>query len=340
MANYLPSVLLKAQAKIDASMQAPEFRYKMTPAFEVAKQNSNFLIPNYEALKTSDSRAVETYIINRSSRSAGSARAYDHSGVNGDTTAVSLTWATYTDKFKLSLKQGDRNIFDNAELLAKQYMNAFINIHNAIGTAAQDYLSTNKNQVELTSPKGATWNDTNNAYVISAADSNRFAQRVKSIMRQDNYNTNTFDVIADPTQYADLEYIANQGTGNSTNWGFQYNGLNIAESTEITVPDNFTGAAFVMPAGTFGVLPWIPKKNREGWGDMESYVGGYGTIVDPISGLTMAVHGYAERADNDTTGSEVQDVNYEFEVSIDLAFLSAPLSTSDASVINLFLQGA
>lgn len=341
MANYAASLKQKAQLRLNEMMQQPEFRYKSNPALMLALKNSGITLPAYNDYlngKSSDQRDVETLMLIRTAVAVGSARAADHSGALGDSMNTALTWATFSRVFKYTLKQEDRNQFNATEIFAKQLYNSFIDINNAIGTAAQTFLSTNKNQVPVTGVKGATWDATAKAYVIDAVDQERYIQKIKSIMRQDYFNGN-YDVVADSLKYQDLEHYAAQGAGNETNYGYQYSGLNIAESTEMDVPDGYNGGAYIMPVGTFAALPWIPKKNVEGWGSYTSALGGFGTIADPISGLTMAFHQYAERADNDEVGSETQDVNFQCEVSIDLGFTTAPISKANKSVINLTAQG-
>jgi len=150
-----------------------------------------------------------------------------------------------------------------------------------------------------------------------------------------NYYTGEIDVIADPIAYANAEYQSAQGAGNATNSGFQFNGMNIVLSNELA-DATYVGADVVlaMQRGSFGLIPWIPKQNREGFGDYNSYVGGFGVINDPWGlGLTFAVHGYSNRADTSASNGNAQDVLMEFEVSLDLASAVAPLSTATETPI-------
>ena len=74
--------------------------------------------------------------------------------------------------------------------------------------------------------------------------------------------------------------------------------------------------------------------NRQGFGDTFTNGGAYRTIADPLgSGLTFAVHEYATGADNESNGAETQDIDIEVEVSIDLAPVKAPTSTSNLTPI-------
>jgi len=307
-------------------------RMKPWAGLTTALKNTEMIIPSHQTLRTREDRSVSAYVLARTSRSAGTARSATHAGNRGDSFEVALTWATYTDKFSISLKQMDNNIFAFDEAFAQQILNASINLHEAIETGAINHLMTARSTGSNTL-KGATFNATPDAVEVSLANSDRFWQIIKSTMRQ-NYFTGALDVIADSIKYMDAERLGAQGTGNSTNQGYQFQGLNIIESVELTDADYANGCALVMPSGSFGVLPWIPKQNRTGWGDFNSYVGGYGSIADPLgTGLEFAVHGYAARNDASASNGDVQDVLLEFELSVDLAFQTSPLSTAGRSVV-------
>ena len=92
-----------------------------------------------------------------------------------------------------------------------------------------------------------------------------------------------------------------QGAQNATaNLTIQFDNMDITMTNEV-IDASYTsnnGTALAMPAGTFAALPWIPKQNREGMGDYDSYVGGWGTFPDPF-GLTVT--------DLDANGKAVQN---------------------------------
>jgi hypothetical protein len=90
------------------------------------------------------------------------------------------------------------------------------------------------------------------------------------------------------------------------------------------------------PTGTVGALNWIPRQNRQGWGDYNSYVGGYGTFQ--FLGYTFAVHGYASRQDTSATNGDAQDVTMEFEVSLDSSYNKAPLNYTTGRTDSVVIQ--
>lgn len=332
MANFTPSNLLTAQVLLADKYKAPEMRMKVTPALKMGLNNQNILIPSAQVIKTRDDRAVKAYLLSRSSRAAGSGRVHNHAGSRGDSIEQTLTWATYSDKFSISIKQLDNNIFGFNETFAQQIENAMMNIIISAETYAVGQLQTNRSQVNLATA-GGTWDATNDVFEI--AGTTQFFQKLSSMMRQNKYNANQFDVITNSDAQIVAEYLAAQGAGNQVNSQFQLGAFTIAESIELSDSNySSTSIALCMPKGSYAALPWIPKQNREGYGNYNSYSGGYGSMQDPWGlGITFAVHGYEDRADTSASNGDEQDNLLEFELSVDLAFPTSPLSTANESVV-------
>lgn len=333
MPNFSPSNLVKAQAIMKDKFPLQEMRSKQSASLAVALKNTDVLIPSHQVLRTREDRTVEANIMARTVRTPGSARAANHTGARGDSFTKALAWNTFSDTFSLSIKQMDNNVFSFDEALANEIRNSAINLHEAIETAGIAYLMTNRSQVSA-ALKGATFNATTDAIEIAAGSKSQFYQIAKSAMRQNKYK-GTFDVIADPLTYINAEFYLNQGNANSVNTGFQFAGLNIVESIELADADYANGCGFIMPEGTFGVLPWIPKQNRMGWGDSEfNNVGMFGSIADPMgTGMDLALSVYAQRADTSASNGNVQDVVLQFELSVDIGWVHAPLSVATESCI-------
>ena len=321
MANFDVSNLLTAQQILRDKYKSAELRMKPAPAFQMLSANDEFIV-GVESLKTRDDRATELHYITRTKRAAGSAREHDHTGTIDDTAKVTPTWTTKSDKFAISLKLLDKNIFDFNMVLANKFEQACMNILEDKETEAIAYLMAQKS---TTSPtlKGATFDSvTTDSVQVAAASSASFFQRVRSVMKQ-NYFSGLIDVIVDSNLHIMFEQQAAQGAGNSTNLGYNFPGLRIVESVELTDADYAAGCALVFPSGQVSALNWIPRQNRQGWGDYNSYVGGYGTVE--FMGYQFAVHGYASRADTSASNGDVQDVQMEFEVSLDSSYNKAPL---------------
>jgi hypothetical protein len=323
MANFDTSNLFTAQTMLSKKYVAPEMRVKPAPAFDLLSTNSDFLVESAELLRTREDRAIEAHLLARTKRAAGAGRTHNHTGTFDDTAKVTLAWTTKSDKTAISLKLLDKSVFDFNTVLANKLEQCCINILEDKETEAIAYLRAQR-ATQQPSLKGATFNAATDAVEISADDvaAKQFFARTRSIMRQ-NYFRGALDIIGDSNVIVTAEFLAAQGAGNATNYGYQFLNLNIAESVELDDP-NYTAAALVMPAGSVAALNWIPKQNRNGEGDYNSFVGGYG--VFKYRGYTFALHGYAERADTSATNGNAQDVLLQFELSLDSSFNKAPLN--------------
>ena len=331
MSNFSPTNLAKAQALLQKKFSSPEGRMKPSPVVSMGLSNSNLLIPGHEQLRTREDRTVEANILKRTSRATTSSRTHNHSGSRGDSFVLALSWATFVDKFSISLKQLDNNVFGFEAVLAQQLENAMKNIIESIETYIVTLLQSERTQINSATAQGS-FNATNYAFEISKAT--QFYQIIKAMMRKNNYQ-GAYDVITNANAFINAEYQASQGAGNNQNTNFQFQGLNIVESNDLT-DSNYaaTDVALVMPVGSFGILPWIPKQNRNGYGDYNSYTGGYGSMRDPFGlGLDFAVHGYAQRADASASNGDTQDLLLDFELSVDIAAPISPLSTATETVV-------
>lgn len=340
MANFDVSNLLTAQTLVDKKYAKPEMRMKPAPAFQLLTGNSNFLVVGAETLRTRDDRPIEAHLLKRTVRTPTATRTHDHTGTLDDSMKVELLWTTKVDTFSISLKLLDRNIFDFNTVLANKLEQACMNILEAKETEAIAYLRAQRATASA-ALKGMTFNAANDAIEITDVDKNLFFQRLKSGMRQNYFNSSNLDVIADSLLYGWGEYIGRQGAANATNLGYQFQGVEVIESIELADANYPGGVGLAFEKGIVGALNWIPRQNRQGWGDYNAYNGGYGTFN--FMGYQFALHGYAQRSNTSTTNGDTQDVTMEFELSLDTSFNKAPLSTIAGrtdSVIMEFGQAA
>ena len=219
-------------------------------------------------------------------------------------------------------------------MVAAQLRSAAIDLHAGIETALMALLNTNKTQVVTSlTPQSGTWDAANFLFGVAQADKTQYFQYLKMFMLEQYYGA-SYDVINNVRAQAAAMFTAQQGQGNATNLGWQIDGMNMTTSTELANAAGYDWMSYILPEGSIGILPWIPKLNREGFGDTFNVGGRYGTIVDPLgSGLTFAVHEYAAGADNEAGSGESQDIDVQVEVSVDLGPVIAPMSTANLSPI-------
>jgi len=331
MANYAASVLAEAKLILAERYASPEKRLKTAGVIGAFLKNTDLAIPNVGTLRTKEERAEKGYFFNRSKRATTSSRTHNHVGTIGDSTQVAFSWETFVDKSQTSLKRSDNNVFADALILANEFDNMFKNIHESVDSSALAYLATNKTLINVATKNGS-FSGANKVFEILAASKERFFQYGKSMLKQ-NYYKGLSDVILDPILYAQAEFLAQQGQSNSTNSGFQFSGMNMFEAIGLEDANYANGIGYFIPEGSIGAVDWIPTQNRQGVGDYDSVLGGYGSIIDPYTGLTFAVHGYSDRADTSASGGDTQDVVTNWELSVDMSFNNSPLTTATETTI-------
>lgn len=341
MANYADAALDAAKYKVPELMNSAEMRIKPSSGLMKYLGNRDFLIPATERervlrTKSSDQQTVEINTLNKQTHTVKTAREAAHTGSKSDSRKQTVSFATYGADFSYSLKSAGRNIWELEDLLAAQMQSAFIAIMEDIESDVIARLDANRSQVSISSPLGGSWDGVNFWFTVANADTDFWMQRVSGFMRQNKY-TGMFDAITDDLTYQQAEKIANQGGGNSTNLAFQVGNLSILPTIEPTVPASSDGVGYVFPQGTVGCIDWIPVENREGYGSSGEVGGLYTSIQDPYGlGLTFALHQYQQAADSNSADGETQDVVYQVELSIDLAFVEADTSTANESSIFKF----
>jgi hypothetical protein len=346
MANYVSSALLAFQSKINKKFNAAELREQQNPILRQGLSYSDFIIGNAQDVRQSDKRTINTYYLKRMPAVNGTARTSAPTGVQADSGAVSLSWVTFSETLGLNMQVGMDNMFDTMTLLDNQIMQKQRILRERIGQYIVSSLYANRTQASpaTTATRNMNWNGTTFAFENDGNQANFFYENAASIMRQAKYY-DKLDVIADPLIAKVARFNQFQGQGNAQNLAYQFQSYNpggIMEHTSLgnEVATNYsTGVALVLPTASFAVLSWVPKINRDGFGDYESFNGGFGTVGDSAGQpLTYAVRAWAQKSDTSAAGGTVQDIHIDMELSVDISFNVAPISTSGETAIYEFAQ--
>ncbi|MDF2189290.1 hypothetical protein [Paraflavitalea sp. CAU 1676] len=312
---------------------------KPAPAFNLLTNNEQFLVEDAQILRTREDRPIEAHLLTRTKRASGNGRTHNHTGTIDDSAKVTLAWTSKSDKTTISLKLLDRSVLDFNTVLANKLEQCCMNILEDKETEAIAFLRAQRATQQPTL-KGASFNAANDAVEIEAAKATSFLQRLKSVFKQ-NYFSGLVDVIADSNMQIAFDNQAAQGGNNATNLAFQFPGTNIVESVELEDANYASGIVMAMPQGGACAFNWVPPLNIRGWGDYNTYNGGFGTFT--YLGFTFALHGYAQRSDTSGTNGSAQDVTLEFELSLDSSYNKAPLvytTSRTDSVIIEFAQAS
>ena len=331
MANFADNALLKAQTQIQEKFQSPEMRVKTNGSFTPFLRNTQFTIPNITDLRVAAARPVEVNFLTRSKNATGSAKSSRHTGGQGDGGKVLLDFTQYVSTGSTSIKLSENSVFSDTQIIANEIEGMMMNIAEDVHVASLAYLDANKSGVNSANKNGA-FEATNDVFEVDIAKKDRFFQMTKSMLGQ-NFHKGGYDAVLDSDLYAQMLYAGSQGGGNATNLGFQFQGGNFNEAIGLTDANYENGVGFFIPEGTIGVVDWSEPKNRENWGELDSYVGGFRTIYNPYLGVDCALSAYIDRADRTAVGGNVQDVVIQWEITADLALVKAPISVADETTI-------
>lgn len=334
MANFSPSILVDAQAKFNQKYLSAEWRLPDTAILSSmylgAKAN-----PALASLRNIESKTVKSYLPIRKSKGTATDRLYNHSGTYSDSSAVTLSWQTYAETFSINLDQGLNNVFSFQEQYAAGLQSCVDNLLERHETLLLANMKADFTQINKGRILNGTFDPATYVMEVENSDKDYFFQRVKSSMNNNLYRRNLM-VITDSIGATYAENAANQGAANATNLGWTLNGMNIAQTTN-EINADYEGAAIVFPMEMAGIIPWIPIKNRQPLNEekaMNSVRGDYGSFQVPVLDangnvaytLDFAISMYSARADGSAVGGTKQDDHFEVEVSVDIAYVSAPLS--------------
>lgn len=337
MANLTPTNLLAGLSVVNEKYQGGEWRPPDTAALSTAytAEKSN---PEIMALRTREDRTVNYDFPIRSSVGSATSRLYNHTGNRGDSVRTALSWQTYAETFSISEKQLDNNTISYEMEFAKRMKSHVFNLMKRFDDWFIAQLVAGKTQINVGGVRG-DFNLTDDVLELDANQQDYWKEQIEANLANNEFNSE-LTVVADSLAFMDMTRSLNQGEMNSTNLSYQFGSGQIVKSSK-TLLSGYNGSAFAFPTELVGVVPWIPKQNRKPLDPEKamSYNGDKGTIQVPIMNdkgqvmytLDVAISMYTERADTSASNGSAQDLLSQVELSLDMAYFPAPLSSLRAT---------
>ena len=333
MANYTSSVLVDAIGLLTDQFQRFERRKPFYGAHELFLKERQFSIPDLAAIRLSENRTTTTKYLKKSTQTVGSARACAPTASFGDSGTVDLTWTPYVVTVRTSDKMFRNNYYGQVQALANDLYYAFMELHDEVETDMVAYLEANKTGVNSGSSWMGTFDATNDIFPITLANVANYFNYIRTVMRENKYK-NDLNLVQNVAAKAIMDYQGAQGPGNSTNLGYNYPNMNFYESSSVTSGSDYNIISYVGESSSVGVLDWIPGVNRDG------YIKGAHewTRMSDMFGFFPEISVFKIDACSDTTltGGATQDPTAIWELSVDLALVKAPISTSTEEAIFKF----
>lgn len=339
LTNYLATALAKAQPKLIEKFASTELREIDPVTYKAFRRSSEIMFPSHKVLRTREDRPIEAGYLERTIRALGTGRNYNATGANGVSNVLVPSFITYNDPFSISMKQADDNTFTADEMMAGLVENTLKNFSRGNETTCVNFLYNNRSAVNVGVSEG-TFNTPNQVFEVNeGVVGNRFAQIIETNMAENLYGGMPLTIFCDSIAFNKFRFLSAQGTMNAVNTSFQFDNKTFVLSLGLTakaIALGYTkGFCEVAADGTFGILDWIPKQNRMG---EEHLPYKWSMFSNPIDDCDYAVYQWYIAADQSGTGGYTQDLQNNFEFSIDLAPEIAPTDIGGAgeTVIQAF----
>lgn len=345
MANMTPTNLLAGFAKVTDRLQKPEFRMPNTAAVSMAAIGDALDTPMSQLRTREDRQTYFDWMVEKADEGA-TGRAALHTGGRMDSQRSEITWGAVVDTFSISMKQNDNNSFTFEETFSNGILNSIRKNLLKFDNAFLSLLKADVTQVNAANlGTRGSFNDTDFIFELANTEREYWPQIIEAVFADNNHNDELI-LLADSIAFIDMMRSLNQGSGNEKNLWWQFGNSKIIKTNK-SLYSGYNGSVIAAPANMVALFPWIPKQNRKPI-DMEkamsSEIGDFGQIEVPIfdglgnqvNSIPAAISIYSKRADTSSYNGNAQDVKTEVEVSWDYAYMSAPLSNANESVVYAF----
>lgn len=340
MANYTLANFVKAQTMLTGQFNENDQRVRRPEAFLEFVRQREIMFPSHNVVRGRQDRVVEANYFTRNIKTLGTGGpTHNHTNTKGDSGTLTPSWLTRDSGFSYSLKQANNSVYSLEQELMNEWRGVIGSFAEGLEALAATTLFNGRSGVNTYARQG-TFNGTQDVFEISkSANGTKGIQISKTVMEANKYKGVPLVAFCDTVAFDYFEGIAFQGSGNAENLSFQFGNIRFVKVFEfdalfggLAAPYT-TGAWVVAPEGSLGCLDWIDPLNRAGVSTKENI---YGTLLNPMDGLTYATHMYEERVDGTGSNGYTQDVKTEVQVWIDLALEIAPSSTADETPVQAF----
>jgi len=336
MATTYSATLLQAaiyKASQSDMFQKFETRGSVYGALDAALAQKNLLLPNstIEKLKKASSQTEKIYTFVKEANGNGTARACSGSG-DGATASTTLSWSTLSETFQISYLDMAQNDYSYEEMFELRLRQRLLSIYSRLDTIVVDALEAN--YTEGLGTEFTKFNDASqvplSAYDLTTNTAAFWLNRAKVDARRNDINMDNLHFVGDPALAGIVSSMGNQGAGNVTNLGFQFQGVGFSHTNRL---ENNTGryaTGYMFEKGMFTLLTWANKLARDGK-DIGTDV--WTTFQDPRYGFTMELKVKKRCNDNTSKGAGMEaDYDESFVISFDYATPFAYTSDSNSGV--------
>lgn len=349
MANtYASTVLQNARIKLmeDSEMMFGR-RPKLTQIRTAFLEGQGYIRgvngESLDELRQATTQTTQILYKNPKDFTIGTSKSCSPSGETGSSSALSVTWSTINATIKHQRKKYFGNEIKAAEGLAYDIAEAEKSLW--LGASGVDakmyaYLDANRTQINAISSVGGSknsWVTAGSAYYVQVAnaDINRFYNYLMGDMAINNYVGEMYD-IHNVGWMSEVAHYAEQGTANSTNTAYQFDGIKRLPSNLITPAGYFESTHYVVSKGGVACMFWNDQLNRTGHGGEGN--DRYYTVMESniVPGVYYDVFITESCADTSDDGGSTQDLVLNIEMSLNYSLVKQPVYNASGTETPIF----
>jgi hypothetical protein len=192
---------------------------------------------------------------------------------DADAALVLVTFVQAHTGFRIIPRLTDQSdIVTEAQDFMRQYSDAEESLANFLETQILGAVDAAKSAVYNSAFVGvaARYPLLADALQVAAADQPFFLNDAKSIMQSDDFSRNGLEVIGDAQLASFVNQYVNQGSGNSSNTAFQFNGYTFGYSNTTATSAAAVSTGYIMPGGSVGIVAKVSPDaaaNRQSMSD-------------------------------------------------------------------------
>lgn len=326
---YSSTVLQDARAWLkDESNKKFELRPIKTSILGAFLKDREFTIPNLGDIKAATTQTTTAMYFTSKDFTINTSKSNTPSGEKSGTSSTDLTWAVSGFAIDLPSKQYDGNEVARQKGFAMSLYNAEKTFWSDFDDTLLAYLIANKSTVNDAEGGGS---ESGGVFTVNYSERDEFYNILDAHMEMNDFGGEIID-IHDTYWKKFVRHYSNQGTGNSTNLTYQFDGFSTFSSNKIVPGSGELSTHYVTPLNGVAIIDWNEPANRRG--DMlhdGSYLGTFQSLFYPE--LTFDI--FVKSAWGDTTldGGSVQDKTETFEFSLNYALTTQPFTEAGRTAI-------
>ena len=334
MANvYAATVLQDARAWLKGDNNKKfELRPVKTNIIGAFLKDREFTIPNLGAIKKATTQTTTAMYFTKKDFTINASKSNSPSGEKSGTSSADLSWATKGFTIDLPSKQYDGNEVARQKGFAMSLYNAERTFWATFDETLLAYLVANMSTVNDATGGGSF---STNAFVVNNSEAEEFYNILDAHMAMNDFGGEILDV-HDTYWKKYARHYAAQGTGNSTNLSYQFDGFQTFASNKIVPGTGELSRHYIIPLNGVAIIDWNEPANRRGDTLHDgSYLGTFQSLFFPE--LTFDIFVKSAWGDTSSNGGSVQDKTETFEFSLNYALTTQPFTESGRSAIYKYI---